>query len=149
MYVKANNQTVEKFPYTIGDLRRDNPNVSFPKHPQPELLAEWGVYPVSVADYVAPDPNQVAEQSAEPTFQNGEWVLDYTVRDMTADEISHLSDLVRSERNAKLSECDWTQLSDAPLTDAEKQSWAAYRQALRDITDQAEFPFNVQWPNVI
>ena len=149
MYVKANNQTVEKFPYTIGDLRRDNPNVSFPKHPEPDLLAEWGVYPVKTGDIAPTAPNEITEQSAEPIFQNGGWVLDYTVRDMTADEISHLSDLVRSERNARLSECDWTQLSDAPLTEAEKQSWATYRQALRDITDQAEFPFNVQWPNVI
>jgi len=149
MYVKANNQTVEKFPYTIGDLRRDNPNVSFPKHPQPDLLAEWGVYPVKAGDIAPTAPNEITEQNEEPTYQNGEWILEYTVRDMDASEISRLGDLVRAERNARLSECDWTQLSDAPLTDAEKQSWAAYRQALRDITDQAEFPFNVQWPNVI
>lgn len=149
MYVKASNQTVEKFPYTIGDLRKDNPNVSFPKHPQPELLAEWGVYPVKAGDIPATAPNEIAEQNEQPTYQNGEWILEYTVRDMDASEIERISDLVRAERNARLSECDWTQLPDAPLTDAEKASWAAYRQDLRDITDQAEFPFNVQWPNVI
>jgi len=49
---------------------------------------------------------------------------------------------VRSERNAKLAACDWTQLSDAPV---DAGAWASYRQALRDITQQAD-PFNITWP---
>ena len=49
---------------------------------------------------------------------------------------------VRSDRNARLAACDWTQLPDAPV-DAE--AWAVYRQALRDITDQSN-PFEVVWP---
>jgi len=35
-------------------------------------------------------------------------------------------------RNAKLAECDWTQISDVSLTDDCKADFAAYRQALRD-----------------
>lgn len=50
---------------------------------------------------------------------------------------------IRSERNRLLSDCDWTQLPDAP-TDAE--GWANYRQALRDITTQEGFPTAVTWP---
>ena len=49
---------------------------------------------------------------------------------------------VRLERNAKLAASDWTQLPDAPVDAAE---WAEYRQALRDVTDQAD-PFNIVWP---
>jgi hypothetical protein len=51
--------------------------------------------------------------------------------------------VVRSQRNALLSASDWTQLPDVPL--ATKETWAAYRQALRDITDQSD-PFNIVWP---
>ena len=51
--------------------------------------------------------------------------------------------LVRRERDARLAACDWTQLPDAPATT--KPAWAAYRQALRDITEQAD-PFNLAWP---
>jgi len=40
-------------------------------------------------------------------------------------------------RNKLLQESDWTQLTDSP---ADKAEWAVYRQALRDITDQAGFP---------
>ena len=45
MYVKANNGVAEIYPYSIGLLRKDNPNTSFPKNPSDELLAEWGVFP--------------------------------------------------------------------------------------------------------
>lgn len=53
---------------------------------------------------------------------------------------------VRRERNAKLTECDWTQLNDTPLDNAAKIQWTAYRQALRDITTQSGFPHSVVWP---
>ena len=46
-------------------------------------------------------------------------------------------------RNAELARTDWTQLPDAPV---DKEAWAEYRQALRDLPAQggianaAEFP---------
>ncbi|MGL4639875.1 MAG: tail fiber assembly protein [Shewanella sp.] len=49
---------------------------------------------------------------------------------------------VRSDRNARLAACDWTQLPDAPVDAA---AWAVYRQALRDITDQSN-PLEIVWP---
>lgn len=51
--------------------------------------------------------------------------------------------IVRADRNKKLSDCDWTQLADAPVDDL---AWATYRQALRDIPNQEGFPWNVTWP---
>lgn len=51
-------------------------------------------------------------------------------------------DFIRSERNKLLADCDWTQLPDARVNTA---IWALYRQALRDITTQAD-PFNIVWP---
>lgn len=51
-------------------------------------------------------------------------------------------ELVRKQRNVKLAASDWTQLPDAPVDAA---AWAEYRQALRDVTDQAD-PFNIVWP---
>jgi nitrogen fixation protein len=50
---------------------------------------------------------------------------------------------IRTERDAKLTESDWTQVADAPVDQA---AWATYRQALRDIPDQAGFPNNINWP---
>lgn len=55
---------------------------------------------------------------------------------------------IRAQRNSLLTLCDWTQLPDAPLTTEQKQEWAEYRQALRDVPEQAGFPENVAWPLV-
>lgn len=51
---------------------------------------------------------------------------------------------VRTSRNDKLKECDWTQIADST---ADKTAWATYRQALRDITAQAGFPWTITWPD--
>ena len=51
---------------------------------------------------------------------------------------------VRTARDAKLAETDWTALTDVTMA----AEMATYRQALRDITDHANFP-NLQdtdWP---
>ena len=50
---------------------------------------------------------------------------------------------VRQQRGEKLKETDWTQVADAPV---DKAAWATYRQALRDVTAQAGFPWTVTWP---
>jgi hypothetical protein len=50
---------------------------------------------------------------------------------------------VRDTRNQKLKDTDWTQVADAPVN---KAAWATHRQALRDITSQAGFPWTVNWP---
>jgi hypothetical protein len=50
---------------------------------------------------------------------------------------------VRDERTKKLAETDWTQVADAPV---DKAAWATYRQALRDVTTQTGFPWDIVWP---
>lgn len=54
---------------------------------------------------------------------------------------------VRADRAAALSQCDWTQVPDAPLTAEQKQAWLDYRQALRNIPTQPGFPWDTQWPS--
>ena len=49
----------------------------------------------------------------------------------------------RTERNRLLSESDWTQIADATV---DKAAWATYRQALRDLPQQAGFPTTINWP---
>jgi Phage tail assembly chaperone protein len=57
-------------------------------------------------------------------------------------------DRIRVERNFKLSQSDWTQLSDAPLSPEQKQAWAVYRQALREVPSSFATPEEVIWPIV-
>jgi len=51
---------------------------------------------------------------------------------------------VRTTRDEKLKDSDWTQVADAPV---EKTVWATYRQALRDVPTQSGFPWEVTWPD--
>jgi hypothetical protein len=53
---------------------------------------------------------------------------------------------LRSERDRLLAACDWTQVADAPLTASDKQAWADYRQALRDVPQDFDSPDDVVWP---
>lgn len=71
-------------------------------------------------------------------------VFDYTAKQWI-DPRTHETQwpFIRSERDRRLLASDWTQLPDVPLST--KEAWAAYRQALRDITLQPD-PFNITWP---
>lgn len=51
----------------------------------------------------------------------------------------------RAERDRLISACDWTVLDDAKT---DKQAWATYRQALRDVPEQPGFPYDVSWPAI-
>lgn len=53
---------------------------------------------------------------------------------------------MRVQRDTTLRACDWTQSPDSPLTDTQRSAWASYRQALRDVPDQAGFPDTINWP---
>lgn len=57
---------------------------------------------------------------------------------------SDLWKVIRQERNRMLSDCDWTQLADAPLNDIEKERWSVYRQNLRNMTIQGN-PVEIRW----
>ena len=54
----------------------------------------------------------------------------------------------REKRDKLLSETDWTQLSDSPLSDELREAYRIYRQALRDIPSQESFPASIIWPEL-
>ena len=71
---------------------------------------------------------------AELAAREAEWI---------AGERDRLAAEMRKQRDQLLAESDWTQVADAPVDQA---AWTTYRQALRDIPQQAGFPENVTWP---
>lgn len=54
--------------------------------------------------------------------------------------------MVRQERYLRMSQCDYTQMPDYPISAEKKAEWQVYRQQLRDISLQAGFPWEVSWP---
>lgn len=51
---------------------------------------------------------------------------------------------LRIERNKRLSDCDWTQVADAPV---DQTQWAYYRQTLRNLPEVTVDPRYPLWPN--
>jgi hypothetical protein len=92
------------------------------------------------AEYLVVD-GALAEKPAQPSPNH---VFDYTTKQWVDPRTAETQwPVVRAQRNARLSASDWTQLPDVPL--ATKEAWAAYRQALRDVTLQSD-PFAIDWP---
>lgn len=56
-------------------------------------------------------------------------------------------EMVKQQRDKLLQKCDWTQLPDAILTDAERTAWQDYRQTLRDIPQDFINPDDVIFPD--
>jgi hypothetical protein len=145
MYVKITNGIPEK--YTIGKLRRDNPNTSFPKSVSDAVLASYDVFPLSPTDSPAYDHTKNVVEGT-PVQLSGVWTQVWDVSDASSSEISDRTEaqsiVSRATRFELLNQTDWWASSDLTMT-AEQ---TAYRQALRDITSHANWPHldEADWP---
>ncbi len=149
MYAKITNNIIEKYPFNIRDLQDEFPNTSFPLQMTDESLQEYGVYKVQVDTQPSfNERTEYIELATTPSFVNGEAILNWSVVTKTQEQLAQdntdMAKSVRATRDAKLAECDWTQVADAPVN---KAVWATYRQALRDITAQEGFPWTITWPD--
>ena len=129
------------------EFRAMHPNTSFPPQLTAELLDGMGADPVLEGPQAQPTRYQVAFRDG--VYQDGgQWFTKYSVADMEQEARDALdaqqAASVRDQRTRKLSESDWTQVADAPV---DKSAWATYRQALRDISKQPGFPWEVTWPS--
>ena len=53
---------------------------------------------------------------------------------------------VRAERARRLAACDWVVARSLDTGEPVPDVWRAYRQALRDVTEQSGFPASISWP---
>lgn len=127
--------------YSVQQLKKDNPNVSFPEQLSSDLLSTFSVYTYNILPI--PEHDTLTEVATEGSFEKsseGAWVLSYKVTQLPK---AIASEYVRQKRNMLLQQSDWMALSDVTMP----PSWVLYRQALRDITAQPTFPYGVVWPN--
>ena len=106
MYAKINGGTVTQFPYTFGQLRQDNSNVSFPKNITQGIMQKYGMVGVLEGPKPTPTAYQTVQRNALPTrpvigqyteddapmpemvgedIIAGYWMINYTAVDMFAD----------------------------------------------------------------
>jgi hypothetical protein len=98
MKALVKNGVIEKYPYNFTDLRRDNRQVSFPKDPSDERLAELGLVPVTPTERPAHDP--LHERLQDSAAVEGDAVVQVwtairrddipTVEDFAAEKITQI-----------------------------------------------------------
>ena len=150
-----------------GEWRRHHANTSFPRVWTQATLDSLMLDPV----FPTPQPDagqyQTAVRDGVEQDAKGNWVERWTIRDMFTDytndhgvthtkaeqEAAYQAVLdetaakgVRQQRDRLLAECDWIVIMHTEKGTNIPAAWEIYRQSLRDITAQAGFPHNVQWP---
>jgi len=143
MWINTATSTLYRF---HAEIRADFPTTSLPARLDDHVLASFGIVPVSPTQ-PGHDPITQNAREAAPIEIDGAWVQNWVLTEASVQEIAARraarAATLRAERDQRLSATDWTQLADAPVDPA---LWAAYRQALRDLPQQAGFPLQITWP---
>ena len=88
-WIKVEDGNAVKYPYLYSDLKKDNPNTSFPKGiiNDPATLAEYGVFNVTLT---SPPSYEVATQKVAsrpmPELVNGTWMIVWDITALTQEE---------------------------------------------------------------
>ena len=141
---------------TDRQLRADNPGTSFPKRITTDILDGFGYDLVFHGAEPAPSgPYETVVRDGVEQI-NGKWHSKFIIGPVFADsdeEAAYRTSVdnkvagrVRADRDRKLAACDWTVLTDSPLTTAKKTEWKTYRTALRNISAAEGFPHTMEWP---
>jgi len=144
---------------TISQFKVSYPNTSFPKNITSEILDSFGYDPVlNGAAATVTAPYGVSTRDGVEQI-DGQWFTRFVAGPVFTDNDeataaeqetayraridAEAAERVRTERNKKLADTDWTQLADST---ANATAWGTYRQALRDLPTTDGFPHNVTWP---
>ena len=153
---------------TQGEVRRMHSNTSLPRVWDANVCAALGIDPVLAAPKPEVTGYTQAVRNGATQDANSNWVTAWSVVDMFADTTedgvtttkaeheaayqtrldTEAADSVRASRDAKLAESDWMVIRSAETGVELATDWAIYRQALRDITNHADFPYitDEAWP---
>lgn len=94
MFIKITNGKPET--YTIGNLRRDNPGVSFPKDIPADTLASYGVYPLTRTPLPFYNELEQAAFLLEPYQVDGAWFQDWELRPLPVETLMKNLKLARA-----------------------------------------------------
>ena len=145
-YVQAQGDTFIRHIFDVEPTQWDTDNYCYVRRLTEEQVERFGVHKKQIVTPPYHDPATQSLEEGPALLIDGVWTQNYIVSELNPDaaavKVGAQWPIIRAERNKLLVESDWTQLPDAPVDAA---AWATYRQALRDITDQAN-PFAIVWP---
>lgn len=132
-----------------GEFRALFPNTGFPVQLTTEIINDFGGDVVLEGPQASPTRYQTAYRDGVQQI-DGQWFTKYSVAEMD-DETKLAVDAgkaksVRQQRDDKLKDSDWRVIKSVETQSVFSPEWAAYRQALRDISSAEGFPWDMTWP---
>jgi len=152
LFIKLEEGSPMGHPIVESNFRKIFSKTSFPKYFTPSVVEPlgYGIYDFAAQPEIG--KYQKVVEVAPVKDEQGIYRQTWSIVDMD-DEEKALEDErkeqeVRAKRDWELTKTDWTVLADSPLTDVQISEMTTYRQALRDITDHANFPYldDADWP---
>jgi hypothetical protein len=100
---------------------------------------------VTVAESLVEQPTSTSILVADKE-NDGSWAMKWLERDLydATKDRQVASNIQRKKRNELLAKTDWTQGKD--ISNTVSTAWTTYRQELRDVTLQPNFPYSIVWP---
>lgn len=150
MLIKLENGSPVGHPVLEANFRALHPDTSFPAVLTPELVEPFGFGMFEYSQI--PEPAHHYDKAVEaPALRDAQGVWRQVWELVPMSEAERLeadhdqSVIMRHARDMALTRSDFSQMADAPSW-VDQAAWAAHRQALRDVPQQGEFPWQVSWP---
>lgn len=141
---------------TDGEFRSLYPNTSFPSVLTADILESFGVDPILEGPQATTTPPYEVSVRQGVEEINGQWFTKYVVGpvfETEEEEAAYKKGIddraaegVRAQRDKLLADSDWVVIKAKETSTNLPAGFKAYREALRDITEQEGFPHNVTWP---
>jgi hypothetical protein len=121
--------------------------ISPPANKVEEVLKDFGYHCVDIADTV-PEQRNGFKISVVARIQDGKYVRKHDYVPLTIQDTEDLKEKIREKRDSLLvSDVDSVSVIRwESFTEEQKTEWSVYRQALLNIPQQVDFPFNINWP---
>lgn len=148
-YVQADGNKFVRHIHDVEPTQWDEDNFCRIVKLTPEQIKKFGIHQLKLVTPPYYEPATQTREHGPALLVDGVWTQNYIVSELDPDasaaRIEAQWNVVRNERNKMITDTDWwvTKALEAGVPIASDQS--AYRQALRDITEQAD-PFNITWP---
>lgn len=147
MFALVNEETVVEYP--ILDVRAKFPNISFPVQMENHHLPP-GMVRIEPTEMPTVGRTQYVVEGT-PVKNGSTWLQTWEIHNKDAEHIQHdnraKAQSVRNERLMRLTDTDWVVTRAAESGQPVPPAYVAYRQALRDVTSQPGFPWDVKWPD--
>ena len=149
-YVQSKDGVFIRHIFDVEPTQWDENNYCYARKLDPERAALLGVSKLQVVTPPYYNPATQCRIECDAVLVDGVWTQVYAVEELTEQEkaaaYAEAATRIRAERDRYLAKTDWWVSKATEVGGILPTNQQTYRQQLRDVTAQAGFPWDVQWP---